>query len=102
MFLMGHFEKSLLVWHKARKIRENVEEVNDAIENVGQTILTSLEGCFGLPSCARVITELLEEYGCVDDYLEKGAFKYCMRRFFFLGGGVWKKNAYIRAEFLAT
>ena len=28
MYMMGDFEKCLLVWHKARKIRGNIAEVN--------------------------------------------------------------------------
>ena len=32
MYMMGDFEKSLMVWHKARKIRPNVQEVKWRIE----------------------------------------------------------------------
>ena len=69
MFLISDFEKSLVYWHKAKKLREGSQEViwsktlrlqtttdnffidillqvKDAIENIGQTIVSSMEGCF--------------------------------------------------------
>ena len=46
MFLIGDFEKSLVLWHKARKLRKKHPEVKEAIENICQTILSSMQNCF--------------------------------------------------------
>ena len=42
MFLIGDFEKSLVLWHKARKLRKKHPEVKEAIESICQTILSSM------------------------------------------------------------
>ena len=46
MFLIGDFEKSLVLWHKAKKLRTKHPEVREAIENLCQTILSSMQNCF--------------------------------------------------------
>ena len=35
--------------------QETINKVKDAIENVGQTISSSLEGCFGLDDTNQII-----------------------------------------------
>ena len=55
MFMIADFEKSLSLWHKARKLRERSPEVNDAIETICQTILSSLEGCFSSKDTREII-----------------------------------------------
>ena len=46
MFLTGDFEKSLVLWHKARKLRKKHPEVKEAIDSICQTILSSMQNCF--------------------------------------------------------
>ena len=55
MFLVGDFENSLLVWHKVKKIRGSTPEIKEAIENVEQTILSSMEHCFSSRDIKTVI-----------------------------------------------
>ena len=55
MFMIADFEKSLVLWHKARKLRERNQEVKDAIDNICQTILSSLEGCFSSEDTREII-----------------------------------------------
>ena len=76
MFLISDFEKSLVYWHKAKKLREGSQEVvnsiyditvtnchnlidvlqvKDAIENIGQTIVSSMEGCFSAKDTDTII-----------------------------------------------
>ena len=76
MFLISDFEKSLVYWHKAKKLREGSQEVvnsiyditvtnchnlidvlqvKDAIENIGQTIVSSMEGCFSAQDTDAII-----------------------------------------------
>ena len=72
MFMIADFEKSLLLWHKARKLRDGNQEVcfcnpfltmtlqffvlfsilqvKEAIENIGQTIVSSMTGAYDLVS----------------------------------------------------
>ena len=42
MFLMGDFERSLMVWYKARKMRGNVVEVRQ--DNVSYVLLNYRQG----------------------------------------------------------
>lgn len=46
MFLLGNFEKSLVLYHKAKSLRKGIEFVQEAIDSIGQTIISSLENCF--------------------------------------------------------
>ena len=55
MFMTADFEKSLSLWHKARKLRERSPEVNEAIDTICQTILSSLEGCFSSKDTWEII-----------------------------------------------
>jgi len=70
MFLISDFEKSLVYWHKAKKLREGSQEVKDAIENIGQTIVSSMEGCFSAQDTDTIIRGMMDEHGSVDNYLE--------------------------------
>ena len=55
MFMISDFEKSLLLWHKARMLREKSTEVNEAIENINRTIVLSMAGCFSSPDTDDII-----------------------------------------------
>ena len=55
MFLIGNFEKSLVLWHKAKKLRRKHPEVREAIENICQTILSSMQNCFTGKDTAVII-----------------------------------------------
>ena len=91
MFMTADFEKSLSLWHKARKLRERSPEVNEAIDTICQTILSSLEGCFSSKDTWEIIEvnsfyfshpsnliliiaifyqAMISKHGSVDSYLE--------------------------------
>ena len=70
MFMIADFEKSLVLWHKARMLREKSLEVNEAIEQINQTIISSMEGCFSSPDNDQLIQNLIREFSTVDNYLE--------------------------------
>ena len=70
MFMIADFEKSLVFWHKAKKLREKHKEVKDAIENICQTIVSSMEGCFDSKDTDDIIRTMIDKHGSVDGYLD--------------------------------
>ena len=88
MFLIGDFEKSLgriyknrsnpmidfqkldfivlklslVLWHKAKKVRERQPEVREAIENICQTIVSSMDNCFTARDTQQII-EVMKRLG---------------------------------------
>ena len=55
MYLIGDYEKSLVLWHKAKKMRQKQPEVKEAIENICQTIVSSMTNCFAGNDTADII-----------------------------------------------
>ena len=68
MFLIGDFEKSLVLWHKAKKLRTQHPEVREAIENLCQTILSSMQNCFRGRDTAAIIEVTLLYSPVNNDY----------------------------------
>jgi len=69
MYLIGDYEKSLVLWHKAKKMRQKQPEVKEAIENICQTIVSSMTNCFAGNDTADIIQAITSQHGTVDHYL---------------------------------
>ena len=53
---------SLVLWHKAKKVRERQPEVREAIENICQTIVSSMDNCFTARDTQQII-EVMKRLG---------------------------------------
>ena len=72
MYLIGDYEKSLVLWHKAKKMRQKQPEVKEAIENICQTIVSSMTNCFAGNDTADIIhvNKLGDIFLCIDSLLQ--------------------------------
>eukprot|EP00088_Acartia_fossae_P004922 TRINITY_DN12148_c0_g1_i2.p1 TRINITY_DN12148_c0_g1~~TRINITY_DN12148_c0_g1_i2.p1 ORF type:complete len:408 (-),score=114.41 TRINITY_DN12148_c0_g1_i2:72-1295(-) len=70
LYMKGYLERSLSVWHKAAKLRPNMEPVYKSIEKVRNTLLVAMTNCFAATDTYDIIQGMLEKYGSVEECMK--------------------------------